>query len=152
MEAIAEINALSAQSIVDVGCGIPAINKWIKLYKPTGYCSAGIVFGILPDTFEAICGAIEQNAPGEILRESELWGIANADTFAKKKVRRFSKTNGFLHHEDTTISLGTATTVLAPAATEMANFFSEAAWGNSGRGVIDFVNMDRNPAKRVCRR
>ena len=150
--AIDDVNTNLDKAILDMGVGIPAINKWIKLYKPSGYWSAGVKLGVLPDAFESICGEVVRNAPEDVMRESELWGIGDAETFAKKRVKRFNKTNKFLHGESTSLALAVGTTVLMPAATEMSTFFQEAVWGKNGRGMADFISMDRNPAMNVCTR
>jgi hypothetical protein len=152
--AINETNACMDMAFLDVGVGIPVINKWVKMYKPTAFWNAGNRLDVLPAAFQAICGKEAETAKGmsHTMREADLWGIEDPNNYQVKKLKRFRKTNDWTHEASTDLSLGTATTLLGVAATEMSSFFQEAAWGTGSKGMLDFISMTRNPAAKVSQR
>ena len=108
--------------------------------------------GLLGPAFEDVVSERDLTATSDAIRESELWGIGDSETYARKKIKRVKKTLAFVRAPLSPIALKSATTLLAPSATVMSTFFAEACWGTTSKGVMDFINLDRNPAVKVIQR
>ena len=114
-------------------------------------CVLMVLFsGFIGFAFEDICNPHGKNeTPLDI---AELWGLEGDDTYAKKREKRFKSANTWMHAEHTPLRMSIACTLLLPAVTLMSEFFHNAVWGNTDRGVLDFVSPTRNPVRRVIDR
>jgi hypothetical protein len=144
---IREVCAVLDVAFLFVGVGVPALNKWLKLFKPTAWWHAGVRLNFL--TLAFIDLSEPQDATTDPMKEVEMFALGTELTYAKKRAKRTVKTKDWLVHPKTPLRLGVSTSLLTVVVTLMSDFFAESVFGYVGSGVLDFVLMDRNPVLKV---
>ena len=135
---------------LDIVIPKPAINRWIKVFRPIGWWHGGHRMGYIPDAFAEICEPFAE--VGDPLVDADTFGVGGDQTYAKFKQRRFKTTNNWLKSPHTGIQQGAGCTILNPAVAIMGKFFSDTIYGAESQGVMDFIVPATNPALMVIRR
>jgi hypothetical protein len=145
-EAKAEIEADIDTSHLSNTLGVPALNRWVKLFKPLAWWLVGTKLGYMTAGIDDLMEDME--SVGQLL-DVEAYAIGDADTHAKKQQARFRRLRAWLKDKNTADFQSIGSVVISPLVAVMGVFFSNMRVGKQTMGRLDFCIPSRNPGVKV---
>jgi hypothetical protein len=145
-EAKAEIEAYIDTSHLSNTLGVPALNRWVKLFKPLAWWLVGTKLGYMTAGIDDLMEDME--SVGQLL-DVEAYAIGDADTHAKKQQARFRRLRAWLKDKNTADFQSIGSVVISPLVAVMGVFFSNMRVGKQTMGRLDFCIPSRNPGVKV---
>lgn len=138
---------------MDLSIGVPAINRWVKLFKPTAFWLVSVVLGVVMCAFGRISESLEEVSETTVLSVDELIGIGEDTTYQNKRRMRFKKAYKWMRAPFTALRTLVGVVLLGPIVNLLGSFFTGAKFDQpSSEGMLDMIIHSRNPVIKVVQR
>jgi hypothetical protein len=127
---------------------VPALNRWLKLYRPLSFWHVATCLGILPQGFRTM----SLHRPQSMAADVEAWiGMETDESYKQKEHARVKKAAAWLLHSQTSTLQGVALACILPLAVFMGRLFDDSKF-TSDKFALEFCLPYRSPARRTMQR